>query len=194
MILVFMTPSVEGAGNPPTSRRDAILAAFYLIGSIAGGIGITVAAAVAGSALEQIAPEPIEPFLFGGVLALAITIAFLQARNSFGFLPQRHQQVPRRWLRWRSMPSVALAYGAMIGFAVLTHMAYVSMYLVLISAAVLPLKFAVVLGLLYGTARAFNVIVAAGRARLSPVSLSMWRHLTAALCAASALVVIGLVL
>jgi hypothetical protein len=90
-------------------------------------------------------------------------------RGQMGRLPERHEQVPRRWLTWKRRWLTAAAYGAILGAGFVTHLRYPSMYVLALAALVAPSStLAAIGGALYGASRGSTVLYAWWSRHLSP--------------------------
>jgi hypothetical protein len=162
MNLVFITSSVEPAGQ----RRVAPITDLFQIGpfvvsSVAGGIIAAGILGVIGGMFRL--DNPIGPGGAAEVIVVAlmtVLVAGLQFRGRVSPLPQFHQQVPRKWLRWHR-PLTASAYGFILGTGTFTHLRHASMYLLALAALVAPtLAAACALGGLYGAVRGATLLIA----------------------------------
>lgn len=146
----FARPGGRGSRN---ERRGMWFGVFvYLLSAtIAGSLTGLVLASVGGGASRNGSGT-------GGRLLLAflsiliLFSAWQQWRGRVSPLPERHAQVPRRWLLWPSPVLTAAAFGLVLGAGVFTYLHHASAYALGSLLIMAPSKPAgVAIGAVYGS-------------------------------------------
>jgi hypothetical protein len=161
MNLVFITSSVEpesGRGAPVTDLMQIVP---FVVSSIAGGLVAGSVLAGLGNAVGLGKPDGRAGVAEAVIVAAAvISIVHLQVQGRVSPLPEFHQQVPRRWLRWHR-PLTATAYGFILGAGAFTHLRHASMYALALAALVAPsVPVGGAVGGFYGAARGLTLAAA----------------------------------
>lgn len=158
MNLVFARAVVRSPGAGEWDRAPLAPVAAYSAGTVAGGTVMGLLLAAIGSALVGSLPSAAVVAAVALITAVAV---FLQLRGSLGPLPQRHAQLPSRWMRWRSRTRLGVAFGLVLGAGVFTYLhhatAYVLGALLVISAS--P-QVGAIAGATYGLSRAAMLVLA----------------------------------
>lgn len=95
-------------------------------------------------------------------LLASVTVAALVSGSHLSkYIPWSAWQVPRDWSRFGSI-GFALVYGAVLGFGVMTMLPSVGLLAVVGGASVLELPVALMLGAIFGLARAVPAVIAVG--------------------------------
>jgi hypothetical protein len=160
--LVFARAVVRDASSAAVYlRAPAGPVAGYAAGTIAGGVAAGVAVAGIGRVLVDSLPAAGAWIVVALAVALAAAAIVLELRGRLAPLPQRHAQLPSRWMRWRSRTGLGLAFGLLLGAGVFTYLhhatAYVLGAILVLSAS--PLVGAIA-GAIYGLARAAMLALA----------------------------------
>lgn len=158
-----MLASINPLGERARNTRWGRTVAWYLAGSIAGGLTIGVIAGLLGAALHRASPSP----TMLGVLAVAACLAGLALDAGLGGLhrPTVHRQVNQDWLtRYRGW-----VYGSGFGFqlglgvvtVVNTSTIYVAFALAVLAGSV---GAGLLIGGVFGLVRALPILIV-GRAQ-----------------------------
>ena len=153
------------AGKCQLSRDASHVAfapiAWYSLAATAGGALTGSALGVGGAELRGAGSSAyVLTYSFAAVVALFATA--LQVTGRVSPLPQRHQQVPRRFVKWPSRSASAAMWGFMLGSAVFTYLHYAAAYV--IAACILAsgdAHFGLAVGVLYGLIRGVHLVVGA---------------------------------
>lgn len=168
MNLVFITRSGERAHNWRRQQFDLAPIAAHILAAAGGGAVIAYGLATLGTALRRLDPSPHHVVYLTVFASVSLPLIVLQGRGKMGLLPERREQVPRRWLGWKRRWWTAAAYGAVLGAGFFTHVRYASMYMLALAALVAPSpKTAAILGMIYGTSRGATVLYAWWTRRLT---------------------------
>jgi hypothetical protein len=153
MGLVFTWPVGRATDGDRTEPPPLGPVAAYAVATTIGG---ALTGLVIGGA-SQVARE----VLGVPTVAIAVVVAVLggavvaaEWRSTTARLPQRREQVPRRWLLWKHKAATAAAFGAMIGSGVLTPLKHPTTYGLAGVCALAPsLALAATIGAVYGAGR-----------------------------------------
>lgn len=120
-----------GCGSSPKKvdrNRASLLpvAAYAMACALAGSVTGLVIASV-GYVTSQRGPGTIHPLVWVAVGVAAVSVG-LELRSRVAPLPQRHAQVPRRWIMWRRPSASAAAFGLLIGSGVFTYLQHATAY------------------------------------------------------------------
>jgi hypothetical protein len=153
---VFITCPVghagKGEGRPDIGDLGVI--ACYVAASTLGGVTVAIVLNRLGNALRWLDPSSNDIGLVVVAAATMVPVLVLQLTGRIDPLPQRHQQVPRRWLGWRRRSLTAAAFGLMLGAGALTHLRYAVMYVLAIATLAAPSPWmAACVGAVYGASR-----------------------------------------
>jgi hypothetical protein len=154
-----------------TSKKSA--AAVIAVYALASTMGGAATGAMLGMLASQLAalPAGLRMFVTIGLLGLGAYATWLQAQRRVRPLPQRHNQVPRRWTLWRNRLRLAAAFGFLLGTGVATWLHHATAYVVAV-AVVMTGSFtaSALIGSLYGITRAVALmhqqLERSGRTRL----------------------------
>lgn len=143
--------------NKRRSRPPSGPPLSYLVGALIGGLFSGGTLAGAGLVLRSVT-DPVP--LYVAAVALGLLACGLQWRGSLGPLPQRHAQVPRRWLLWRSRRRTAFMFGFMIGSGALTYLQFAAIYVLVALTLTAPSVLSgALLGAAYGAARGLTLVI-----------------------------------
>ena len=127
-------------------------------GSLFAGLGVGAVLGLLGAVLAP-GDETMQGATPIVLVAVGVVAVVLQWCGRVTPLPERHRQVPRRWLLWRSREATGLAYGLMLGAGVLTRLQFAAIYvlalLVLLAGSSTT---GAAIGALYGGLRAAPLI------------------------------------
>jgi hypothetical protein len=159
MSLVFITRPVERHGIKDKSQlRDLGPLLTHVLAGALGGSGAAVGIVAVGLTLRKVDPTHRSYLLVASAAALSIVAIGFQLARRMGPLPERKEQVPRRWLTWKSRSLTAAAYGVLLGGGVFTRLGYPAMYALAATLLVAPnLAAGCAIGAIYGTNRAATV-------------------------------------
>lgn len=159
MNTVFTWPVGRAADNEPRTGIPPAAPVFaYVVGSILGGMATAAGLAAVGAATRAFGATQGEILL--SLAPLVLIAALSQAVGSVWPLPERRAQVPTRWLLWHHTHRTAFAFGLVIGAGVFTHLRQASAWTVAVLVAAAPsVALALVLGEIYGAARASSLVI-----------------------------------
>lgn len=145
-----MLTSINPLGERARRQSFAVTAVSYHLGSVAGAILVAVTLMLAGRAVP-----PVPAWLLG---SLAIVAAVIEWRR--WKVPSVSRQVDENWLpRFRGWV-YGLGFGFQLGLGVVTIITSASMYLYLLGLLALPgWTEAIVVGLVFGLARALGLVL-----------------------------------
>lgn len=169
MNLVFITRSGERAANWKREPLDLLPIAAFVIAAASGGAAVAYALSGLGGTIRGLDPSDHHFAYFALLTVVSVPLIALQSRGKMGHLPERHEQVPRRWLTWKRRSWTAAAYGTILGAGFFTHLRYPSMYVLALAVLVAPSStLAAFGGAIYGLSRGSIVLYAWWSRHLSP--------------------------
>jgi hypothetical protein len=158
-----MLASITPLGERGRNRNWAVTVAFYVVGSTAGGAVLGAGAGLIGVAAERVAHPSATPTLI--VIGSAALAALLIDSRRSRRVPSIRRQVNEDWLRQYRSWVYGMGFGVQLGAGVATVVTSASTYLVLVvaggAAAATRWPLAVVIGAVYGLARALPILVTA---------------------------------
>ena len=157
-----MLSSINPLGERGRGQRFGLTAAFYVIGSTAGGLLL----GTAGGSLGLLLPDGDWRFGAIAVVATVGSVMDLARREP----PSWRRQVDENWLSSYRGWVYGLGFGVQLGAGLVTIVTSASLYsLVAITILAGSLPLAVAAGALFGLARAVVILIA--RDAVDPVSL-----------------------
>lgn len=137
---------------PVGSEGERMSLSVVVVYSLMAAVGGAMTGSVVG--ITGTAATTAMPDLFpAAAVALAAVAATLQLTGSMAFLPQRHAQVPDRWMVWNPY-GYAGAFGLSLGLGFLTWVREPIAYVVVaLTSAHASLTLGLVVGLAYGVTR-----------------------------------------
>jgi uncharacterized membrane protein YdbT with pleckstrin-like domain len=159
---VFTWP-VGCAGQPQYSSSAHAAAgtpvASYVLACTCGGFVGASLLGLLGTGLRELLG-----ISSGSLLAVAFPIvgvaAVCQLAGRVAPLPERHAQVPQRWLLWRRRSLTAVAFGLVIGAGALTYLWHATAWVLAVLVVAAPTwQSAAVVGAIYGAGRGLALAV-----------------------------------
>jgi cytochrome c biogenesis protein CcdA len=143
-------------------RAYSFVAGVYTAGSIAGALVVGAAFILAGKALHSLGlAVPSESV--AGIVGAALSVAVLRELQMWSFpVSLCRWQVPRRWVVEYSPHTASFAYGAVLGFTLLTRLETAAFAALAFTLAIQPdVTAGLLLAAVYGLGRAVPVHAAA---------------------------------
>lgn len=148
-----------------------VRASVFAAGAAAAGLGSAVLLWLGVNSLQTDAAQPLRAV---GVWILVVAIASDLSGLRLP-LPQRHAQVPRRWLLWRHRWLCALCFGSMIGAGWLTYIEFAGFFVLAVAITQLPTALvAAAVGGAYGFARSATLLMSWLAPPVDTVAFGSW--------------------
>lgn len=142
----------------PTRKPRAAIIAYYAAASVLGGALLGLAASGIGVVVDLDAGR--------WLAVVALSMSLHDARLVRLPIPQSNWQVPAQWRAWHSPRALAAAYGFILGSGVATRVMTAAYYtLILLVVVVGDVSIGLIIGAVYGLARAAPVLYLPARYR-----------------------------